>query len=137
QRARYPALAGGRTRQESFPQLASNERQYRVEAEARQFDLERVKQYLGQGRWPRLVSKIGQITLYGKAYRVGRRWAGEQVWLRFDPQTSEWVIASKDGTELIRHAAEQITTERICNLRVAHPRPPSRKKQRQNLPAPT
>lgn len=136
QRERYPTRSGC-TRLEAYPALTQVLHPYQAAAEREQFALTRVQEHLAQGRWPRLVSKIGQITLYGKAYRVGRKHAGEQVWLRYDPQTSEWVIASKDGTELIRHAAEQITTERICNLRVAHPRPPSRKKQRQNLPAPT
>jgi transposase InsO family protein len=131
QRERYPATAGGRTRQESFPQLATNERRYRANEEAQQFDLERVKQYLAQGKWPRLVSKIGQITLYGKAYRVGRRWAGEQVWLQFDAAMTEWVVRDKAGEALIRHTAEQITVDRIRNVQVAHPRPPSKKK-RQN-----
>lgn len=114
-------------------------RPYTAAQEAELFDLERVKAYLASGRWPRWVSKIGQITLYGKAYRVGREWRGEQVWVRFDATTSEWLIVGRDGKELIRHAAEQITSERIVNLNVAQPRPPSRKKQRQNLiaPAPT
>jgi hypothetical protein len=136
QRERYPTRSGC-TRLEAYPALTQVLRPYQAAAEREQFALTRVQHHLSQGRWPRLVSKIGQITLYGKAYRVGRKHAGERVWLRYDPQSSEWVVASKDGTELIRHAAEQITTERICTLRVAHPRPPSRKKQRQNLPAPT
>jgi transposase InsO family protein len=136
QRERYPTQSG-QTRLEAYPALAQVLRPYRAAAEARQFDLERVKAYLAQGRWPRVVSKIGQITFYGKPYRVSRQRAGEQVWLRFEPQTSEWVVSSKEGRELIRHAAAQITTGRICGLRVSHPRPPSRKKPRQNLSAPS
>lgn len=129
----------GQTRLEAYPALETNPRPYTAAQEAELFDLERVKAYLASGRWPRWVSKIGQITLYGKAYRVGREWRGEQVWVRFDATTSEWLIVGRDGKELIRHAAEQITSERIVNLNVAQPRPPSRKKQRQNLiaPAPT
>jgi hypothetical protein len=135
QRERYPTR-GGQTRLAAYPGLRARPRPYQAAAEASQFDLERVKVYLASGRWPRVVSKIGQITLYGQPYRVGRQWAGEQVWLRFDPQTSEWVVSRKEGTELIRHVAAQITAERICNLQVSHPRPPSRKKPRQNLTAP-
>jgi len=135
QREQYRPAGSGSTRQERFPQLATNARRYRADEEAEQFDLERVKQYLAPGRWPRLVSKIGQITLYGKAYRVGRAWSGEQVWLRFDAVTTAWVIEDRTGKELVRHAAEQITVERIRHLRVAQPRPPSKKK-RQTLPAP-
>ncbi len=122
----------GKTRLEAYPTLAAKPRPYTAAEEAELFDLARVKQYLASGRWPRWVSKIGQITVYGKAYRVGRAWVGEQVWVRFDATTSEWLIVGKGGQELIRHAAEQITTERIMNLNVAKPRPPSPKKKRQN-----
>jgi transposase InsO family protein len=136
QREQYETAAGC-TRLAAYPALAHSSRGYRSAEEARVFDLERVKQHLGQGRWPRKVSKIGQITLYGKAYRVGREWRRENVWLSYDAGTSEWVITNAAGEELIRHAAEQITAEKICNLQVAHPRPPSRKKKRTNLAAHT
>jgi len=137
QRERYPtATAHGRTRLEAAPALTQRKRPYTAAAEAAQFDLVRVQQHLAAGRYPRVVSKIGQITLYGKAYRVGRAWVGEQVWLQYDPATNEWVVGSKEGQELIRHGAEQISAERICALQVSHPRPPSRKKRRPNLDAP-
>jgi len=53
--------------------------------------------------------------------------------LSYDAATSEWVIANAASEELIRHAAEQIPAEKIRNLQVAHPRPPSGKKKRTNL----
>jgi hypothetical protein len=137
QRERYPtAAAHGRTRLAAYPALTQSQRPYAPANEAAQFNLGRVKTHLAQGRWPRLVSKIGQIPFYGKAYRVGRGWTGESVWLQYDAPTSEWVIVSKAGQELIRHPAEQISTERICTLQVSQPRPPSRKKKRHNLDAP-
>jgi transposase InsO family protein len=136
QRERYRPRKLGRPRLGAYPELTQNPRSYPGTGDPEPFELARVQQWLAQRRWPRRVSKIGQITFYGKAHRVGRAWAGETVWLRFDAKTSEWVVEAKDGKELIRHAAEQITTERICQLQVSHPRPPSRKKQRQNLTAP-
>jgi hypothetical protein len=132
QREQYVPRRLGQARRAAYPALTAPRREAPA---AEPFELERVKQYLAAGRWPRRVSKIGQITFYGKAHRVGRAWAGEQVWLRFDPRTSEWVVEAKEGKELIRHPAEQITTERICGLQVSHPRPPSRKKKRQNQTA--
>lgn len=137
QRERYPtARAQGRTRLEAYPELAASPRPYAPANEAALFDLERVKRHLAQGRWPRRVSKIGQITFYGKPYRVGRAWAGETVWLQYEAPTNEWVMVSKGGEELRRYAADQISTERITQLQVSQPRPPSRKKQRHNLDAP-
>jgi hypothetical protein len=135
QRERYPSV-GGRSRREAHPALAENPRRYTPEAEASLFDLERVKRYLALGRWPRWVSKIGQITLYGKPYRVGRPWAKQAVWVRLAAETTEWVIQDSNGEELIRHPAAQISAERICQLNVAHPRPPSRPKHRHNRAAP-
>ena len=135
QRERYPAVQG-RTRLEAYPELQQNPRRYRASEEAAQFALPQVTAYLAQGRWPRLVSKIGQITLYGQAYRVGRRWVGQQVWLRLDAAATEWVVEASDGHEIIRHPAEQLTRERIIELRVAHPRPLSKKAHaRRNLSA--
>lgn len=129
QREVYPSVSGV-SRREAYPELAENPRPYRAEAEAASFDLDRVRAYLAQGRWPRLVSKIGQSTLYGKPYQVGHRWAKERVWVRLDLRTDEWVIESEGGQELRRHRAEQITTERITQLHVARPRPLSRERQR-------
>jgi hypothetical protein len=42
-------------------------------------------------------------------------------------------MKSGAGEELIRHAAEQLTAERICQLQVAHPRPLSHKEKQRNL----
>jgi transposase InsO family protein len=131
QREAYPSV-GGCSRLAAYPALRQNPREYRGHSEAEGFAIERVRRYLSQGRWPRIVSKIGQITLYGKAYRVGRAYVGEQVWLAFDSQTGEWVVRDREGTEVIRHVAEQITAEKIGALQVSHPRPPSNKKKRHN-----
>jgi hypothetical protein len=134
QREDYPTRTG-QSRLAQYPELAQNPRRYESATEPQHFEVQRVHAYLAQGRWPRLVSKIGEITLYGQPYRVGRAWVGQQVWVRLDPQSQEWIIQAADGTALRRHAAAQLTVERIVSLQVAHPRPPSRKKKRHNLPA--
>jgi hypothetical protein len=133
QRERYPAKMG-KTRLEAYPKLRRNPRIYTSGANGL-WNLQHVRDYLAQGRWPRWVSKIGQITLYGKPYRVGRDYVRQQVWLRFDAATNEWIIQNADGKEIIRHYADQITQERICALQVAQPRPPSNKRKRQNFEA--
>jgi hypothetical protein len=136
QGARYP-LADGRTRRETFPELASQERPYRAEEEASCFDMERVSRYLAARQWPRLASKVGQIYLYGKAYSLGHAHKGEWVWVRFDAATQEWVVFDRKGAAVKRWPAEQITAARIRTLNIAHPRPPSKKRQnRHNLASP-
>jgi hypothetical protein len=126
QREEYPAV-GGKSRLAAHPELAAQPRAYRREEEEEEWKLERVASYLGAGKWPRQVSQRGQISLYGKAYEVGRGHGGQEVWVRFDAQTYEWVIEGKEGDELRRHPAEQITPERIRELKVSKPHASSKK----------
>jgi len=136
QREVYPAV-GGQSRLAAYPALSAPPRPYTAEQEAAVWDLQRVDAFLAQGLWPRQVSQRGQISLYGKAYQVGNRRGGEQVWVRFDATTREWVVRGHDGQELVRHGADQITSERICQLQVAKPHASSQKRgQRHNLPPP-
>ena len=129
QRERYPAI-DGKSRLEAYPALGRKRHDYTRASEPQLWRLERVGAYLAEGRWPRLVSKIGQVTLYGQPYGIGHKHAGKQVWVRLDAQTYEWVVLAAEGEELARRKAEQLTAEAICQLRVAHPRPPSRRARR-------
>lgn len=134
QRAEYPAVKG-QSRLAAYPALSIPARPYAAAQEAEQWDLERVAQFLGAGRWPRQVSQRGQISLYGKAYQVGSRHGGKEVWVRFEAVTRQWVVQDQEGQELVRHAADQITRERIRQLQVAKPHASAKQRgQRQNLP---
>jgi len=132
QREAYETAAG-HSRLAAHPELTQVRRPYRQEREAQQWELTRVLTWLARGRWPRRVSKIGQIHVYGQPYRVGRAHAREQVWVQLDPKTVEWVVSGEDGQEIVRHPAAQLTAARICALQVAHPRPPSHKEKQRNL----
>ena len=129
QREEYPAV-GGKSRLAAHPELTALPRAYRREKEAEEWQLERVTNYLGQGKWRRQVSQRGQISLYGRAYEVGRRCGGQAVWVRFDAATGEWVIEGKEGEERRRHPAEQITAARIRELQVSKPHASSQKRSR-------
>ncbi len=130
QRDVYPAVAG-QSRAATFPALRENPRPSHA-GEPEPFEVARVWQYLAPGRYPRRVSKIGQITLYGQPYAVGRARAGTQVWVRLDAETGTWVIQDEHGAELRRHPAAQLTRARILQLEVAHPRPLSKKEQKRH-----
>jgi hypothetical protein len=129
QREEYP-MGGQASRLAAHPELGAVQRPYQAAREGEQWQLARVWEYLAAGRWPRVVSKIGQIHLYGQPYRVGRAYVRQTVWVQVDAERGEWVVQGPDGQELIRHAAAQLTTARICQLQVAHPRPPSKKRKR-------
>jgi hypothetical protein len=135
QREEYPAV-GGQSRLSAHPKLQTPTRPYRRAEEAQRWELARVSGYLAQGVWPRQVSKRGQISLYGKAYQVGAAQGGERVWVRLDGERREWVVQGGDGQEKARHAADQITAERIRGMQVAKPHASSKAgRKRRNLPS--
>jgi hypothetical protein len=135
QREDYPAV-GGQSRVAAYPALQQRARPYTGAREEEQWEVTRVCAFLAQGLWPRQVSTSRQISLYGQAYRVGKAQPGQPVWVRFEAATREWVVQGGDGTELVRHPAEQITAERIRALQVAKPHASSSKpRRRRNLPS--
>jgi hypothetical protein len=126
----------GSTRLEAHPGLQVRVRLYEANRESQQWQLERVGAYLAEWEWPRRVSQKGQISIYGKAYRVGEEHGGKPVWLRFDAATHEWVVRDPEGQELVRHQADQITTERIDQLQISKPHASSKKRGRQKASPP-
>jgi hypothetical protein len=119
QREEYPAKAG-QSRAAAYPSLYRNRRGYLEADEPATWDLGRVQAYLAKGRWARQVSKVGQITLYNRAYSVGRAHAGCQVWVGYDAASESWVIVDERGQELVRHTAREITADRIRGLSVSY-----------------
>jgi hypothetical protein len=125
QREVYPSVQG-KTRLQAYPALGVCLRAYSFPEEARQWQLARAEAFLSQGRFVRLVGQKGQISLYNRAYGVGTQHAGSQVFVRYDPQTHQWVIQRFDGQEVIRHATKEITAERIRALEVSYVKPSRR-----------
>lgn len=117
QREVYPSV-GNQTRLEANPALSEVGRPYEREREAQQWQLERVQQYLSRSAWSRRVDKVGRISLYNRAYPVGREHRGKEVWVRFDAANHAWVITTEGGEELRRHPADEISAQRICSLDV-------------------
>jgi hypothetical protein len=122
--------AAGMTRLEAHPELLAVRRPFEAAREGEEWQLERVTSYLSEWEWPRHVSQKGQISIYGKAYQVGNAHGGKPAWLRFDAAMHEWVVRNKEGQELARHSADQITMERICQLQVSKPHASSKKRRR-------
>lgn len=67
----------------AFPEAASSLRPYQVAFERELFDLQRIYLYLAQGRWFRLVSKSGTLTLGGQVYSIGSKWQQKQIEISF------------------------------------------------------
>jgi transposase InsO family protein len=84
----------------AFPSLERARRSYSVEQEAELFDLARVDAYLAEWRWQRLVDSAGKISLAGRNYRVGKRYAGQGVRVHFEPTSRQCICGLADGTEV-------------------------------------
>lgn len=123
QREAYPAVAG-QSRLATFPALAAGGHPYDPVREAAQWDERRVWATVARGVWPRRVDKVGRISLYNRAIRVGRPWAGTtvsvQLVLRDD--APHWQIRAADGTPLATPPAPEFGRERILALDVTHRR---------------
>ncbi len=115
QRERYPAV-GGRSRLEAFPELQRVQRRYTRSWEQRHWDLGRVADHLAEYTGVRQVTRSGYTSVYDVHYYVGRVYRGQSVYVEFDPSALEWVFTNREGTQLRRFAAAQITRARIRKL---------------------
>jgi hypothetical protein len=118
QRERYPAV-NGLSRAHAFPELYVPARVYAAQQEQARWELQRVITFLANRTWPRTVDSTGQLSLYGRNYRVGQRYAHQCVSVHLDPRTVEWVVRDDTGEEVTRWIADQITPARIQGLTVS------------------
>lgn len=93
---------GGQPPLVAYPEAQHSGRPYRLEWEEAVLDLQRVYDYLGQGRWFRRVSSQGQFSLGAHRYGVGKTFADQILEITFDPETQEFVCLSEDGRQKIR-----------------------------------
>lgn len=126
QREHYPSRAGP-SRLAAAPALAHSGRSYDPTQEAAQWDVHRVWAALAEGRWPRQVDKVGRISLYNRAIRVGRPWAGRTVSVQLAVRAGQphWHIRAADGSALAMAPAPELTREPIVTLEVLHRRHPT------------
>jgi hypothetical protein len=92
---------------------------YRPEWEVELLDISRIYAYLAKGRWFRLASNIGSVSLGGQVYVLGRTWAKEQVEITFDAsepqpqQHSDFVFRSADGKRVKCIPVKGITVDTL------------------------
>jgi transposase len=100
---------GGQPPLVACPQAQHSGRSYRLEWEADMLDMQRVYDYLAQGRWFRRTSSQGQFSLGTLRYGVGKNLGDQTLEITFDPQARELVCLSQDGKQKIRHAVRGLT----------------------------
>jgi hypothetical protein len=121
QREEYPSLAG-RSRLEAHPSLVHSGRSYTPQWEETDWDFEAAAARLAGYAARRLVSSEGKISVYNKSYHVGVINSKKIVYLMFDPESNEWVVADNEGRQLSRKPSVEISRENILGLRVTHRR---------------
>jgi hypothetical protein len=124
QRETYPVGRERRSRLTTYPALAAGGRAYDPANERRQWDGRRVWDWFAQRSWRRVVDKVGRISLYNRALGVGRAWAGQTVYVTFDPDAVAWVIQDAQGHDLRRHPAPELRCARVWTMTVAGRRDP-------------
>ena len=104
----------------AHPELLQPLRRFQAEQELACFELGRVDAYLATMSWERQVGSTGQITLGGhhERYGVGRRYAGQQVLVRFDAHQRQFVFfaRSEPEREIGRRAARNLEVSDLTGL---------------------
>lgn len=89
---------GGKPIDEVYPHIYRPRRLYRPEWEEDIFEPERIHQYLAQSRWFRRVSSVGEISLGGKVYGLGKEWARDEIEITFDPDAKKLLFLNAKRT---------------------------------------
>lgn len=126
QREDYPSCAG-QSRLAAYPGLVHSGQAYTRQWEETTWDFAAAAALLGGYAARRLVSRSGKISVYNRNYHIGILSAKKFVYLMFDPETIEWVVADEEGRQLSRKPAPEISPEAIQGLRVTHRRKPPRR----------
>ena len=107
---RFPSRSlGGQSPLVAYPEARHSGRPYRPEWEEAMLDMQRVYDYLAQGRWFRRTSSQGQFSLGTHRYGVGKNLSDQTLEITFDPQTCELKCLSKDGSQEIHLPAQGLT----------------------------
>jgi hypothetical protein len=115
QREKYPA-AGGASRLELFPGVRHSGHRYTLAWEDRTWSLAMVETHLAEYVVRRKVVASGHVSIYDHGRYVGKQFEGQFVEVQYDPDRHQWLIADREGRELRRHPAPEITTEHIHKL---------------------
>jgi len=107
---RFPSRSlGGQPPLVACPEAQHSGRPYRLEWEEDMLDMQRVYEYLAQGRWFRRTSSQGQFSLGSHRYNVGKGFNNQTLEITFDSQARELVCLSEDGSQEVRLAAQGLT----------------------------
>ena len=123
-REAYP-YREGLSRLAYYPGLAHSGRPYARAREAALWDWRRVAEHLAGYVLVRRVDRSGLVSLYNRGRYVGKIHQGRDVYVMYDPGRNEWLFSDREGRELRRQPADELSPERVMGLDVTQrPRGP-------------
>jgi transposase InsO family protein len=122
QREEYRTRAGA-SRLELFPGLRHSGRKYSRAWEGRAWSLALVEEHLAEYVAVRRVGANGNVGVYDRSRYVGRQYAGQFVQVQYDPQEHGWLISDRQGKQLRRHEAPEISQEQLVKMTFGKPCP--------------
>ena len=110
----YPSRSlDGQAPFSAFPQAKHAPRPYRLEWERECLLMQRVYDYLAQGRWFRITSSVGMFSLGSQRYNAGTKFARQTLEITFDPQSAEFVCLPEKGTQPFRLASKGLSKQTL------------------------
>jgi transposase InsO family protein len=108
------------SRMEFYPGLRHSGRPYERALEPRLWEWSRVAEHISTYVVVRHVDRSGLVSLYDKGHYVGKIHEGKKVFVMYDPCLNEWVFSDREGRQLRRLPADQLSRERVMELNVKH-----------------
>jgi len=108
------------SRMSYFPGLAHSGRPYAGDSEASLWQWSRVADHLSTYALIRRVDRSGLVSVYNRGRYVGKIHQGKDVYVMYDPECNEWYFSDREGRQLRRQPADELSRERVVGLDVTH-----------------
>ena len=118
----YPTRAlDGQPPFQAFPQARHSSRFYDLDAEEQLLDMQRIYDYLQNGRWFRQVSSVGTFSLGGCGYNATTRFAGQTLEITFNGATHKLVCLPEKETAIFQLDIQGLTKSTLMGNSPALP----------------
>ncbi len=118
----YPTRAlNGQPPFQAFPQARHSSRHYSYATEEQILDMQRVYDYLQNGRWFRQISSVGMFSLGGYTYNATTHFAEQTLEITFDGATRKLICLPETGTASFRLAVQGLTKVALMGNGLALP----------------
>jgi hypothetical protein len=105
-----------------YPGLQHSGRPYEQVREESVWVLKPAHELLAGHVVSRQVDRSGCVSVYNRNYYVGKKQAGQEGFVGFDPQQRRWLFYDKDNRLLNHRDAEEVSDANIRALTVTHRR---------------